>query len=411
MSLDPAISEGPPASILDSSARLLEELCTISSETGDAAGIRRCGQRLGRELEGFGFAVEIGDAPSADGEPQPLFQARRPEVCEGHVLVVGHLDTVLPAMPPLRFDDRLQGTGALDMKGGFAALIGALDLMRLRGVDPPEDLMVVAVPDEEIGGPISETAVRRWGERARAVLVLEPGLPATNGETLVTGRRGLSVWRLEARGRAAHSGLAFNEGRSALAAAAQWAATVQALSEKKSGPIVNAGRIIGGDCEFVQDLGEEHRFVGTSQRLNVVPDRCIVEGETRYLTLADRDLVLDTMRTMAEACGEDWGVAMHFEVVEGILPAPPSSAGADLAAGLVEVAAADGWRLDLESDRGGVSFPNFLPDPAAVPVLDGLGPVGGGMHTREEFVSLVSLERRIHLIATLLEKLSTNSQF
>ncbi len=112
------------------------------------------------------------------------------------------------------------------------------------------------------------------------------------------------------------------------------------------------------------------------------------------------------MRVLAEECGENWGVAMHFEIVEGILPSPPSAAGADLAAGLVEVAAADGWRLDLESDRGGVSFPNFLPDPAVVPVLDGLGPVGGGMHTREEFVSLVSLERRIRLIAHVLEVLS-----
>jgi len=411
VSLDPAISQGAPAATLDSSARLLEELCAISSETGDAVGIERCGRRLGRELEGFGFAVEIEKVPSADGVPQPLFEARRSEAGEGHVLVVGHLDTVLPAVPPLRFDDRLQGTGALDMKGGFAALIGALDLMRLRSLDPPDDLMVVAVPDEEIGGPISESAVRRWGDGARAVLVLEPGLPATDGETMVTGRRGLSVWRLESRGRASHSGLAYSEGRSALAAAAAWSAEVQALSNAVGGPIVNVGRIIGGDSEFVQDLGEEHRFVGTSQRLNVVADRCIVEGEARYLTLTDRDRVLDMMRALAEKSGRKWDVAMHFEIVEGILPAPPSAAGADLAVRLVEVAAADGWRLDLESDRGGVSFPNFLPDPAAVPVLDGLGPVGGGMHTRDEYVSLVSLERRIRLIASLLEKLSTNSQF
>lgn len=396
---------GAPAAILDSSAGLLEELCAISSETGDATGIRRCGQRLGRELEAFGYSVEIAEVSSADGKPQPLFESRLPEVGEGHVLVVGHLDTVLPAVPPLRTHDRLQGTGALDMKGGFAALVGALDLMRRRGSPPPGDLVVVAVPDEEIGGPISEAAMRRWGGGARAVLVLEPGLPASDGETMVTGRRGLSVWRLEARGRAAHSGLAFNEGRSALAAAGQWAARVQALSEKNGGPIVNAGRIIGGDCEFVQDLGEEHRFVGTSQRLNVVADRCIVEGETRYLTLADRDRVLDTMGTLAEGCGGEWGVAMHFEVVEGILPAPALEKAADLAAGLVEAAMTDGWRLELENDRGGVSFPNFLPDPAVVPVLDGLGPVGGGMHTREEYVSLVSLERRIRLIATLLEKL------
>lgn len=38
-----------------------------------------------------------------------------------------------------------------------------------------------------------------------------------------------------------------------------------------------------------------------------------------------------------------------------------------------------------------------------MPVLDGLGPVGGGMHTREEFVDLASLHRRIVLLADLFE--------
>jgi acetylornithine deacetylase/succinyl-diaminopimelate desuccinylase-like protein len=37
-----------------------------------------------------------------------------------------------------------------------------------------------------------------------------------------------------------------------------------------------------------------------------------------------------------------------------------------------------------------------------MPVLDGLGPVGDGMHTRDEFVSLPSLARRILLLADLL---------
>ena len=40
--------------------------------------------------------------------------------------------------------------------------------------------------------------------------------------------------------------------------------------------------------EFVRELGEEHRFIGTSQRLNVVPDRCVAEGEARYLQPEDR---------------------------------------------------------------------------------------------------------------------------
>ena len=396
---------------LERATALLEALCAISSPSGDAEGIRRCAERLGRELEAFGFAFEIEATAVGPGEPQPLLVARRDGASDRHLLAVGHLDTVLPAVPPIRHPDRLQGTGALDMKGGFAAFVGALHLLRERGLDPPPDLVVVAVPDEEVGGPISEAAMQRFGAGARAVLVLEPGLPRGDGESLVLGRRGLAVWRLEARGRAAHSGLAYHEGRSALAAAAEWAARVQALSEPAGGPIVNVGRIVGGDSEFVRDLGEEHRFVGTSQRLNVVADRCLAEGEVRYLSTADRDRALAAMADLAAAGGERWDVSLDLRVVEEILPMPPSGAGAELAEALVEVAAAGDWTLELETDRGGVSFPNFLPDPAAVPVLDGLGPVGGGMHTRDEFVSLRSLERRIHLIAEALEMLKTNSQF
>jgi len=44
----------------------------------------------------------------------------------------------------------------------------------------------------------------------------------------------------------------------------------------------------------------------------------------------------------------------------------------------------------------------FLADPGRLPVLDGLGPVGGGMHTRDEHVHLASLQRRIVLLADLL---------
>jgi glutamate carboxypeptidase len=391
--------------VLDRAIELLQELCAISSESGDVVGLRRCAERLGRDLEGFGFRSVIEERPNVHGEMQPVLVARTEKSGNGHVLLLGHLDSVLPAAPPRRLADRVVGTGALDMKGGFAALIGALELLESMGIRAPQDLVLVAVPDEEIGGPISELAVRQWGAEARALLVLEPGQLIDGSETIVTGRRGLSVWRLEARGRAAHSGLAYEEGRSALAAAAGWSATVQGLSEGNGGPIVNVGRIIGGDSEFVQDLGEEHRFVGTSQRLNVVADRCLAEGEVRYLSLADRDRALGEMRASVTDFADRWGVEMHFEVVEEILPMPPSGSGCELAARLVEAAAVDGWRLELETDRGGVSFPNFLPDPAAIPVIDGLGPAGDGMHTRDEYVSLESLERRIALIARLLDML------
>ncbi len=390
-----------PDEVFEGSVQLLMDLCAISSASDDIDGLERMAARLSAALEPCGLSPEVVYEPGVDGRDYPVLVARGPETSDGYLLALGHLDTVLPGVPPERSNGRLAGTGALDMKGGLAAFVGALDVFAgSKSDDVPRDLVFVGVPDEEVGGPISEQAVRVWGERARAVLVLEPGaLRPGGGETLVTGRRGLTVWRLEARGRAAHSGLAYWQGRSALAAAATWCGAVQRMSEQDRGPIVNVGRIVGGDSEFVQDLGEEHHFVGTSQRLNVIPDRCIAEGEVRFLDTADRDRMLDQMREIAGQLATGWGVEMELVEMEQLPPVDPRGSGGKLAQRLVGFAARNGWTLELEDDRGGVSFPNFLPDPSAVTVLDGLGPCGAGMHTREEYVDLLSLRRRIGLIA------------
>ena len=400
-------NEMVPEAVFEASVGLLVELCAISSASGDVPGLERMARRLGGELERLGLRVQIECAEDVDEIEQPVLVARGPNAGDdGYLLLIGHLDTVLPAIPPSRRAGRLQGTGALDMKGGFAALVGAMNLLLETGQGPPDDLLLVAVPDEEVGGQISEEAVRSWGASARAVLVLEPGELRGDAESLVTGRRGLAGWRLEARGRAAHSGLAYWEGRSALAAAARWCGEVQLLSESGEGPTVNVGRIIGGDAEFVDELPEHHSLVGTSYRLNVVSDRCVAEGEVRFLSEDDRERMLHRMREIAERVGREADVEMRFEVFETIAPVDPTGPGGELARRLVAVAAAQGWELELEHDRGGVSFPNFLEDPSAVAVLDGLGPVGGGMHTRDEFLDLRSLRRRIALQAELLRMLA-----
>jgi glutamate carboxypeptidase len=365
-------------------------------------GLLSVAHRLGRELTGLGLLTEIHAGPGHNGKGQPVLVAREPDGHDPCLLVIGHLDTVLTAAATRCEGNRFYGTGALDMKGGFAALVGALRLLRETGETLPSNLVVVAVPDEEIGGPISSQTVRFWGDRASSVLILEPGAATERGETLVMGRRGLTVWRLDARGTAAHSGVAYWDGRSAVAAAGEWAGRVQRLSEEGDGPVVNVGRVVGGDSEFVSDVGEEHRFIGTSERLNIVPDRCLVEGEVRYLACSERDRILAVMRQLADEIAADWGVSLDFAEVEHIPPMTACGKGRALAEHLARSAEASGWLLELETNRGGVSLPNFLADPSAIPVIDGLGPVGDGMHTRGEFVDLRSLERRIHLIAEAL---------
>ncbi len=381
---------------------LLEELCTISSASGDGPGLLRMARRVGAELERNGLALEIAEENDRQGRPQPVLMARGPTVSASHLLLVGHLDTVLPAVAPVRTAERLHGTGALDMKGGFAALVGALELLARTGRRPPDDLLLVAVPDEEVGGSISEEAVRRWGATARALLVLEPGEARGEAETVVLGRRGMAEWRLDAVGRAAHSGLAYWEGRSALAAAARWVWLAQQQSQPGHGPTVNVARLVAGDDDFVGELAEHHSLLGSHSRLNVVPARAMAEGEVRYLSDADRDAVLARLEGLAATVSADTGVRLELRISGAVPPVNPAGPGRVLAERARALAASRGWELVVEDDRGGVSFPNFLPDPAALPVLDGLGPVGAGMHTREEYLDLRSLRRRIGLLADLL---------
>lgn len=401
MSIHPALELDPV--LFERSLALLERLTGITSASGDVAGLDHAAVRLGAELEARGLAVEIERrSPRPGARDLPILTARRGGTRDP-LLLIGHLDTVLPARAPERSPERLVATGAIDMKGGFAAFAGALDLLAARGVAPPS-LQLVAVPDEEVGGELSRALTAERGEHARALWVLEPGELRGAVETIVIGRRGLFDWTVEVRGRAAHSGLAFWEGRSAAAAAARWSAAAANLSESGSGPTINVARSIAGDADFVDDLDAQSGLLGSGRRLNVVADRATLEGEVRFLRAADAARVEAELRRHATEISARDGVAIELARGQTIAPVEPTVAGRAAAHAAVAAAGRRGWTLELESERGGVSFPNFLPDPARIPVLDGLGPVGGGMHTREEWVDLTSLARRIVLLADLLER-------
>ncbi len=248
-----------PPDLFAATVALLEELTAISSASGDAAGLGRMAARLGAVLAARGLEVEVrqglgpddregcGSAAGPIGSTLPVLVARGPAVAaggaspagRGHRVLSGPIDTVLSAAPPRRDGDRLVATGAIDTKGALATLAGALDLLARRGAAPPADLLLIAVPDEEVGGELARAAVEHWGAGARALWVLEPGEPgsAPGAETLVGGRRGLFDWRLEARGKSAHSGLHLAEGRSALLAAARWCLEATAAPNAPAAPV------------------------------------------------------------------------------------------------------------------------------------------------------------------------------
>ncbi len=384
---------------------LLEELCAISSPSGDEAGLRRMALHLAAELEALGLSCDVLQEPNATGATEPALVARAGHADQSRVLLVGHLDTVLPATTTHRDGDRFFGTGALDMKGGLVALVAALALMRERGIAPPKGLVFVGTPDEEASGVISERLTRQFGEGARVMLVLEPGAPREDGGTIVVGRRGLTEWRLEIRGTPAHSGLAYWTGRSALAAAADWCRHAQKMSRHGGGTTVNVARLVAGDGDFVLHLDRHHGLLGSTRRRNVIPDHAVADGEIRFLSTRSRERTLQRLGALADRVAELHGVNVELTTGTTLPPVTPRGAGAQLVKRSLALAAQRGWTLHVEKDRGGISFPNYLDGDTELPVLDGLGPVGSGMHTREEHLDLRSLRRRIVLLADLLPTL------
>src|SRR5262249_57876253 len=108
--------------LVDTAVRLIE----VPSRTGEAGAALDC---LASILAEDGFKVE---RPVAGHPAAPAVAVRFATGKPGKTLQFnGHLDTVhLPFVPPDVSDDRITGSGSSDMKGGIAAAVEALRVLR-----------------------------------------------------------------------------------------------------------------------------------------------------------------------------------------------------------------------------------------------------------------------------------------
>lgn len=135
---------------------------------------------------------------------------------EGRVLLLNaHLDVVPPsegqldAFSPRIVGDMIYGRGACDDKGSVASIYMLFRTVRQLGITLPIDLVVHLVVEEETSGN-GTLAMVREGAEADGAIVMEP-----SNLNIVTAARGVIWFRIECRGKSAHSGCSGN-GRSAL---------------------------------------------------------------------------------------------------------------------------------------------------------------------------------------------------
>ena len=343
-------------------------------------------------FEAGGWKVERIRHIPAGVEPQlgDLVIGRLDGAGGPRVLMIGHTDTVFEpgtaVERPFRIEgDRATGPGVSDMKGGLLTGFFGVEVLREAGFDGFGSITYICNPDEEIGSPFSRPHIEQAAADADAAFVLEGA--RENGD-IVSARKGVSDFRIEILGRAAHAGVEPERGRSAILEAAHKVIALHELNGRWPGVTVNAGVIEGGT------------------RPNVVAARCVLHVDVRS---PQED-------TLAAAEAEVNRIADATTVPDILVavddggwhrPMEKSEAGARLVALAIDVARDLGFEL-RDAATGGASDANTT-SAAGVPTLDGLGPVGGDDHGPREWIDLTSVVPRISLLAGIVSRLGTRA--
>ncbi len=321
-------------------------------------------------VQDFGDHLQVDFAGARSGKP---------------VLLLGHIDTVYPmgtlsATPCRMADGRLWGPGALDMKSGIALILHALEGLRAwHGDTVPRSVTVLLVTDEEVGSGSSRRITESLARKSEAVLVLEPAYGMKGA--LKTARKGVGEYTIRVTGKAAHSGLDFEKGESAIVELAKQITAISRLVDLKRGLTLNVGMVSGGT------------------RTNVIPAKATASLDVRVARMKDA-AVIDRQLRALKPCNRK----CKLEITGGV-NRPPMERSAGVAAlykKASEIAQQLGWKLD-EASVGGGSDGNFTAA-LGIPTLDGLGGVGEGAHAPHESILISELPRRATLLAQLIER-------
>lgn len=186
---------------MSETTELLRQLVTIDSVNPDlvpgGAGEGNIARFVAQWFERAGLEIVIDEA--APGRPNVIGIARgsgggRSLLLNAHMDTVGVAGMERPHDPYIE-NNRLYGRGAVDMKGGLAAIMAAGAAAKQRGLRG--DVIVTAVVDEEYASIGTASIVKRW--KADAAIVTEP-----TELHICTAHKGFAWFSVETLGIAAH---------------------------------------------------------------------------------------------------------------------------------------------------------------------------------------------------------------
>jgi glutamate carboxypeptidase len=366
---------------------LLREVVNVDSGTGDVAGGAKVQDVVAARLQALGMAVTRVKAEAPD-LPDNLVAT-----IEGNgkarILLIGHVDTVFGpgtvARRPFRIEgDRATGPGVSDEKGGVVEGVVALEMLHKLGFKDFKRITFLIETSEERGSPGTQALIGRLLTDADVEFNLEPG---DSPDMLTVWRKGSATYHIDVKGRAAHAGVAPQDGRNAATE------LIHQIQADDVFPHSGAG------------LTANLTVMSAGTRANIIPEDAAAQINVRVRDRADFDRVQRTYEANARTVQvPDTKVTVSRE--RAFPPLPDNPATAALADRAARIYAGLGMTLG-RGGNGGASESALAAD-AGVPALDGLGPVGGGFHSDGEYLDMRTLTPRLYLLARLIMEVGAN---
>ncbi|KAB8138524.1 M20 family metallopeptidase [Gracilibacillus oryzae] len=362
---------------------LLAQLVNIDSGSYDKDGVNKIGDRLKALYQQLGLHVqkyqqtEFGD-----------HLAIHSITCkEPSILIIAHMDTVFEkgtaARRPFRMENnRAFGPGVIDMKASLVSVYYAMKALKNYNRKAFDEVEILLTSDEEIGSASSRQLIEKKAAGKKFALVMEP---ARKNGAIVSARRGKGHYTLEVIGKAAHSGIEPERGRSAIEELAHKIIQLHEITDEDAGIHVNVGLIEGGSS------------------VNTISDHATAEIDVRFRNQEQAEVI----EKQIEQITSSTEVAGTKVIIDGEMNRPPMEK-TEKTERLLKIIKKVGSELQIniiDTETGGGSDASY-PAALGIPTVDGLGPVGGNAHREDEYLELDSLIPRTLLLAQVIEKLA-----
>ena len=328
------------------------------------------------------------DSINSNGEIKQLnhgkvLRLRKRQTAETRILLCGHYDTVYPKDHDFQKvtinGNKMMGPGVLDMKGGLMTMLYALLAYENSDIKNKVGWEVLILPDEEVGSIASSSYLETSARNNDIGLLYEPALP---DGSIVKSRKGVGSYTMVFRGVSAHAGRCFNDGLNAFYGVSDFINWSKNMMEINKDLIINLGKVEGGGPN------------------NVVPDLAIARFNARVSTKKQRTEFENQLEIFNRRMRKKYpGTELYGKFTSP--PKPYSAKAKQIVNGLQKCAK----QLNMPKIKlvatGGASDGNKL-NGFGLPNIDSLGPIGDGMHSRDEYVLIDSIKQRTKLSALYL---------